>query len=52
MLSDFVFLTTARLWENLPGTYLWFALGPIIEGLVGGAQTLFRTGYFSLTKSS
>nr|VWO98033.1 MFS domain-containing protein [Ganoderma boninense] len=36
MLSDFVFLMTAHFWEDLPGTYMWFALGPIIEGLVGG----------------
>ncbi|TBU49115.1 MFS general substrate transporter [Dichomitus squalens] len=36
MLSDFVFLTTAHFWERLPGTYWWFALGPVIEGLVGG----------------
>ena len=36
MLSDLVFLMTAHFWERLPGTYWWFALGPIIEGLVGG----------------
>ncbi|KAI0723991.1 MFS general substrate transporter [Cerioporus squamosus] len=36
MLSDMTFLTVAHYWETLPGTYWWFALGPIIEGAVGG----------------
>ncbi len=39
MLSDMTFLTVAHYWETLPGTYWWFALGPIIEGAVGGRST-------------
>ena len=39
MLSDMSFLAVAHYWETLPGTYWWFALGPIIEGAVGGQLT-------------
>lgn len=53
MLSDLVFLTTAHFREKLPGTYAWFAIGPIVEGLVGGVPIVFiRSGAFLLTRPS
>ena len=36
MISDISFLIVAHFWERLPGTYWWFSIGPIVEGLVGG----------------
>ncbi|KAH9857150.1 MFS general substrate transporter [Lenzites betulinus] len=36
MVSDLTFLIVATFWERLPGTYWWYALGPAVEGLVGG----------------
>ncbi|KAH9945899.1 MFS general substrate transporter [Epithele typhae] len=36
MLSDVGFLTVCHFWQSLPGTYWWFAVGPVCEGLVGG----------------
>lgn len=36
LVSDLTFLIVATFWERLPGTYWWYALGPAVEGLVGG----------------
>lgn len=36
LISDCIFLAVAHLWDRLPGTYWCFAIGPVIEGMVGG----------------
>ncbi|KAI0748590.1 MFS general substrate transporter [Daedaleopsis nitida] len=43
MLADFCFLGVAHLWESLPGTYWWFALGAVFEGITGGISVASST---------
>ncbi|KAH8106787.1 MFS general substrate transporter [Cristinia sonorae] len=41
--ADLNFVTVAKIYHRLPGTYWWFVLGALVEGLFGSYSTINAT---------